>query len=98
MEILKGSTTKGQNIIARYNRYEGVDLDDVYGRYSSAKSRAWRECYDWYVADNESTNFHICSHSDQSFSVGWEYVDKETGHRIIRVETSRYTYRVDTEV
>ena len=98
MKIIKGSTKKGQNLIARYDCYEGLYLDDVYGRYSREKREAWNDCYHWYEDCNESSNFHIISHSDQAFSVGWEYTDPETQHRMVRIETSRHTYIVDTEV
>ena len=98
MEMLKGSTAKGQRIIAMYHRNEGYDLDDVYGRYSKAKRLAYEECLDWFRQDNESSNFHIGSHSAQVFTACWMYIDPETGHKIYRVETSRNTYRVDTEV
>ena len=98
MDYLKGSTAKGKRVIAMYNRNEGYYLDDVYGRSSVGKNRAWRQCMDWFNEDNEASNFHICSHSCQNFTVGWAYIDAETGHRIIRVETSSNTYKVDTEV
>jgi len=98
MEIIKGSTAKGQRVIAMYDHNEGYDLDDVYGRYSRAKKNAYDECYEWYRQDNKSSNFHIGSHNAQAFTVAWRYVDPETGHVIYRVETNRNTYRVDTEV
>ena len=98
MEYIKGSTAKGQRVIGMYGSYAGYYLDDVYGRYSSAKRGAWNDCQRWYDEDNEASNFHICSANAQNFTVGWTYIDPETGHRIIRVETSRNTYKVDTEV
>lgn len=98
MDILKGSTAKGQRIIAMYNRDIGFDLNDVYGNYSRAKENAWDDCWDWFQNDNESSNFHICSRNSMQFTVGWSYVDPDTGHKIYRVETSQHTYRVDTEV
>lgn len=98
MKIIKGSTAKGQNILAMYRRFDGYDLDEVYGRYSREKRIAYDECYDWYREDNESTDFHICSHNSHTFTVGWVYIDSETGHKIVRVETACNTYRVDTEV
>ena len=98
MNYIKGSSAKGQRVLGMYDSHEGYYLDDVYGRYSSAKARAWRECEDWFKADNQSTNFHICSHNDSNFTVGWKYIDPETGHEIVRVETSRNTYKVDTEI
>ena len=95
--IIKGSTSKGQRVMYMYASNIGYYLDDVYGRYSAAKAEAWRECLDWYKADNESSNFHICSKNDSNFTVGWRYIDPDTKHKMIRVETSRHTYIVDTE-
>ena len=40
MTMVKGSTKKGQKILAMARRYEGYYLDDVYGSYSTAKARA----------------------------------------------------------
>ena len=97
MEILKGSTAKGQRVIAMYNRNIGIRLRDVYDSYSAAKERAWEECWKWCEED-DGTCFHICSRSAHQFTVGWYYNDPETGHKIIRVETAAHTYRVDTEV
>ena len=98
MEIIKGSTAKGQRVIAIYNCNEGNYLHCVYDRYSQAKERAWDQCFEWFRQDNESSHFHICSHNAHQFTVGWNYIDTETGHKIIRVETAAHTYRVDTEV
>ena len=97
MNYIKGSSAKGQRVFGMYSRNEGYDLDDVYGRCSRAKERAYDECYEWYRNDNESTNFHICSHNAQMFTVGWQYKDPETGHTIVRVETNANTYRVDMD-
>lgn len=95
--MFKGSSKKGQRIYGMYLRNEGYYLDDVYGRYSPAKSRAWRDCNNWYQNDYEASNFHICSHNDQNFTVGWTFVDVATGHKMVRVETSRYSYIVDMD-
>lgn len=97
MDYIKGSTAKGYKIMAMYQRNEGHDLFEVYGRYSVAKREAYGQCYAWFCKDNASSNFHICSHNSQSFTVGWIYIDPETGHKIVRVETHCNTYRVDTE-
>lgn len=93
--IISGATKRGQELLARAAHFEGTDLDDVYGRYSSAKARALRECREWCEADN-GYNFHICSHNTSSFSVAWNYTDKETGEIMTRIETSRSTYIIDS--
>ena len=93
-KIINGATKRGQELLARARRYEGYYLDDVYGRFSSAKARAWRDCLAWCEADNGS-NFHIISHNDQNFSVAWEYTNKETVELMTRIETSTHTYIID---
>ena len=93
--IISGLTKKGQQLKARALRWEGTSLDDVYGRYSSAKACAMRQCREWCEADR-GWDFHIISHTCQGFSVAWYYTDKETGEVITRIETPCSTYRVDS--
>lgn len=94
---IKGSTVKGQRIVSMFGRWDGYYLDEVYGRYSKAKADAWEECLAWCEADG-GKEFHIGSHNCTTFTCAWTYTDKETGHRIIRVETAKNSYKVDTEV
>ena len=98
MDYIRGTSARGQKIIGMYNQYAGTNLGDVYGNYSNAKHTAFIRCWQMYLDDNRSANFHICSHNSHNFTVGWRYIDPVTNHKIIRVETSRNTYRVDSEV
>ena len=93
-KVINGATKRGQALLARAARNEGTDLDDVYGRYSSAKASAMRDCKEWCEADN-GYNFHICSHTAQAFSVTWNYMNKDTGEVMTRIETSCNTYIID---
>jgi hypothetical protein len=92
--IIKGSTKRGQALLARANHFEGTDLSDVYGRWSSAKASAMRNCRAWCEGTN-GYNFHICSHNGWGFSVAWNYTNTETGEIMTRIETSSGTYIID---
>lgn len=94
MKVISGATKTGQALLKRASHYEGTDLDDVYGRYSSAKASAMRDCKEWCRAD-DGYNFHIVSHNTSNFSVAWNYVNKETGEIMTRIETSCHTYIID---
>lgn len=95
---IKGSSAQGQRLIGTYNRNIGYYLSDVYDNYSAAKDKAWDDCQRWFNECNESSNFHICSRNSMQFTVAWAYVDPETQHKMIRVETASRTYIIDTEV
>ena len=92
--IIKGSTKRGQMLLAKANRFEGTDLSDVYGRWSSAKSTAMAECKR-LCREMNGYNFHICSHTAQAFSIAWNYTNEETGEVMTRIETSCNTYIID---
>lgn len=92
--IIKGSTKRGQDLLMRASRYEGTDLSDIYGSWSSAKASAMKDCKEWCDAVN-GDNFHIISHNGWGFSVAWEYVNEETGEVMTRIETPSCTYIID---
>ena len=92
--IIKGSTKRGQELLARASRFEGTDLSDIYGRWSSAKASAMRDCKAWCDELN-GYNFHIISHNGFGFSVAWNYTIPETGEVMTRIETSQSTYIID---
>ena len=92
--MIKGNTAKGQRVLAMARRYEGYYLWDVYDRFSQAKQKAWEWCLEQCKQD-EGEHFHICSHNSHRFTVAWEYMNKETGELMTRVETASNTYIVD---
>lgn len=94
MKIINGATKTGQRLLARANVFQGTELDDVYGRYSSAKASAMRDCKEWCKQDN-GYNFHIISHCSNFFSVAWNYNEPNTGEIMTRIETASNTYIVD---
>ena len=93
-KIIKGSTKTGQTLLARASRNEGTELSDVYGRWSSAKASAMRDCKAWCKA-LKGYNFRIISHNGWSFSVAWNYTNMETGEVMTRIETSSGSYTID---
>lgn len=98
MTVIKGSTKRGQQLLARANHFEGTDLSDVYGRYSSAKASALRDCRRWCEETNGYDfryDFRIVSHNTFGFSVAWRYNNPETGEVMTRIETSSGTYIID---
>lgn len=65
---------------AYYRAYVGNgvrDLDDVYGRYSTAKYRAWRDC-ERRCAEKDGYGLSVISHNTSYFTAGFMY-ENETG-------------------
>lgn len=92
---VNGASKKGQELLARAKKNEGNALWQVYGRCSLAKQRAWQLCAELCeVSDGE--NLRIISHNGWSFSVAWEYTNKETGEVMTRIQTSKNTYIIDS--
>lgn len=85
--IIKATTKKGQNMIARAKNFEGYTLNEVYGKYSPAKFHAFYDCLMKAQAEN-GKGFHICNHNSFGFSVAWEV---ENG---VRIETPQNSYFV----
>lgn len=48
------------------------DLDDVYGRYSTAKKRAWRDC-ERRCAEKNGYCLSVIGHNCSYFSAGFMY-------------------------
>ena len=94
MKIIKDSTKTGQALLSRARHYQGTELSDIYGRYSSAKASAMRDCKARCNATN-GKNFRIISHNGWGFSVAWEYVNDVTGEIMTRIETPSGTYIID---
>ena len=100
--LVKGSTVKGQNLLASADNNLGYDLWEVYGRFSRAKVNA----LEWCKEKCHNTNgygFRIISKNSFSFSVAWEvddfeYVNPKTGEVTIEpatfIETSQNSYIV----
>ena len=94
MKFIKGSTKTGQALLSRARYNQGTELSDIYGRYSSAKAAAMRDCKARYQAIN-GQNFRIISHNGWGFSVAWEYINGKTGEIMTCIETPSCTYIID---
>lgn len=70
-KIVKGSTKRGQELIARGVEYEGITLGQVYDSWSRSKQEAYDWCYEKYLNTEEHTSFGICSHNTFQFTVSW---------------------------
>ena len=93
--IIKGTTKRGKNLIARGNKNEGYCLRDVYNNYSYEKEKAYNDCFEKYFNTPNSKAFGICSFNTFSFSVSWlgDYVlpNGETEQAMF-IETSNNSY------
>ena len=91
--VIKGSTKKGEELLARARNWEGTELWHVYGSVSSRKCEAMEWCKA-QCAKDEGFDFHICSHNGFRFSVAWNYYN-ENGEFMTRIETADNTYIID---
>lgn len=65
-------------IIESYKNYAGRDLSDCYKKASVAKQRAYAYCRDKQRQYN-GYDFRIISYNTFIFTVGFKFVDVETG-------------------
>lgn len=94
MAIIKGTTKRGQELLARAKHNEGTELYQIYGSYSAAKGRAMKECKEKCAAVN-GYNFRIIGHNGWAFSVAWNFTNSDTGEMMTQIETSSNTYVID---
>lgn len=85
--IINANTKRGQAMISNAKRSEGEYLYEIYDSYSSAKYKAWLDCWNMYHNEN-GENFHITSHNSFGFSVAWDTKDG------LRIETPNNSYLV----
>ena len=90
--IIKGSTKRGQGLIATFNRYEGYHITEVYDRPSIAKINAWNWCFEKFAKTEDRKDFHVCSFNTFNFTVGW--LGKWGGENAIYLETRDNSYIV----
>lgn len=64
--------------IAQYLRSAAYSLDDVYGRYSAEKCRAWSYCIG-LMRDLKGSGLKVISHTYSIFTAGFIFSDPETG-------------------
>ena len=74
---------KNNEKLARQNfkawqQSSATELSDIYGKYSTRKISAWRNCR-YLCQDYDGWNLKLVNHNSFVFTAGFEYVDKETG-------------------
>lgn len=89
MRIVKASTAEGKRLIERAENFEGIYLQDVYGKYSKEKQKAWDDCFNKFCASDGAHSFCICSHNSFQFSCSWIKADGS-----VRIETRDNSYQV----
>lgn len=92
MIIVKGSTKKGQELLARGERYDGTELSDCYSSCSTEKKYSFAVCYSEYKNTDEHYDFHICSHNTNFYSVCW--FGKYDGENAFYLKTGKNNYVV----
>ena len=88
MITIKASTKRGSDFLAAYYRSRDTRLSDVYGRYSTEKSRAEADCKKTML-ETGGSGYRILSHNSNVFTCGWITKDGN-----LRVETACNTYLV----
>ena len=87
MTTINANTKKGAEMIARYNASNMFRLSNAYGRYSTAKAHAERECLRRMESEG-GCGYRIIGVNTFSFSAAWH---TPAG---LRVETGRRSYIV----
>ena len=78
----------------RWLRLPTRDLDDVYGRYSTAKAVAWRDCAQ-KCAERNGYGLSVIGHNTSYFTAGFVY-DGEMG-KMFYVMTPCYNGEICVE-
>lgn len=94
MVVIKGSSKKGQQLLAKAEIRQGTELRDVYGTWSDKKETAMRDCKREYLEDN-GYDFRITGHNCDRFVVAWNYTNPETGEVMTKIKTGTNTYVID---
>ena len=92
---VKLSSKRGKNMYERGCRYDGTHLDQIYGKYSDEKRKAYDSCYYEYLNSENHAEFSIISHNSFGFSVSW--ICTIGGHNGMRIETPKNSYFIDFE-
>lgn len=87
MKTINNTTKTAQRFVNAYNRSTASTLADVYGRYSTEKSRAEYFCRQRMQNEN-GDGFRIISYNTFGFSCGWQTADG------LRVETACNSYLI----
>lgn len=88
MITIRATTKKGQDFLDAYRRSRNTRLSDCYGRYSTDKARADRECREKMIKTG-GEGYRILSYNQNVFTCGWRTTDGN-----LQVETHCNTYLV----
>lgn len=67
-KVIKGSSAKGKDLIARSKCNQGTSIYDVYEKPSREKIEAFERCLELYASQEKPSDFHITGHNRMSFS------------------------------
>ena len=82
-----------KNHINAWRKSPYYDLHCVYKKYSVHKERAWKYCVD-LCKKFDGENLRIISYNTNIFTVGFSYIDKETGIEMFCYITPSYEVAV----
>ena len=85
----KAETTLLLDAYRRWQKSTDTELHHVYGKASSAKHDAMRRCRQ-LMYDLNGRGLKIISHNCDTFTVGFEYPDEETGELNFAFITKAY--------
>lgn len=89
METIKANTKKAENYWFKYNHSKYGRLSECYGRMSTNKAIAERDCIKWMLEEG-GKDFRIMSYNCNFFTCGWINPDGS-----LRVETPSNSLRVE---
>ena len=90
--ILKGSTKKGENVLAMGRNCLSSSLTDLYNNYSYAKQKAYEYCVNKYLETPESNFFGVGNANTFGFTASW--IGLYNGEHAMFVETRTNSYIV----
>lgn len=92
-------TTRERTALSRYADYKrstATDLSDVYGRYSTAKARAWNYCKG-LMRQHDGWELRVISHNGFMFTAGFLFTDAVTGVLMFMYITKTYDVPVEVQ-
>lgn len=92
MVEVKGSTKRGQNLIASGERCCWSSLRNLYDKWSQAKQNGFDWCYEQYCKDENATDFGVGNANTFGFSASW--VTIIDGENVMRLETKDNSYLI----
>ena len=89
MKTIKANTKKAESLWFNYNRSRNSRLSECYGKMSTSKAVAERDCIRRMLEEG-GKDFRIMSFNTFSFTCGWVNPDGS-----LRVETPANSFRVE---